>query len=570
MATSYPYCDICESRKATTDAIIWCSECDQYLCTQCSEHHSISKASEKHFTQSVQDYLNLPDFLRSLRNRCEDHGWKFEFLCPTHDELCCLQCLQNKHKECEQLTPLPSVISGIQKSYIVKELEITLKELELNFKCMIKESEETIDALKMSMDACRTEVTELRLTMEAHLRNIEKRIFDELAEKYNKSLRMKESFLNKCKTAAEKVSNAYCSLESMKQHASEMQIFLGIREIDTFIKNDSHLMETLLSDEAFTITKCKLDISPAAFYIKSDHTLLGQVSLTDIPVNFIPGTLKGKEAQFIKPIGYNIQQYGLKRYLQLYVPDGKQPLRMTGCSFAKTGEIILADKSNQRLLLYEKNGSFKKEINSSGSPVDVLFIRQNIVATTLADKSKIKFINLDTGSTTHKFLIPGTAYGISACTDQKTEKFVTRIRDFGFMILDTSGKNNNLVKFPGDCILYVSYQEGKFYFTKWDSNTVACCDKSGEVLWEFENEVLQKPCGLALTDDGNVIVAGFETNNIVMISRDGLSFKELYKNYEQLINPTAICLHSENDFGLLLVTNLDTGICNVFEVTIEK
>lgn len=565
-----PSCDICELRKIVKNASIWCSECDQYLCTECTEFHSISKSSEKHFTQNVKDYLNLPEFLRALRNRCDAHSWKYEFLCPTHDELCCLQCLQNKHKECDQLTPLPSIISDIRKSSIVKELEVTLKELELNFKCMIKECEDTIETLKSTMDTCRTEVQELRLTMEAHLRKIEKKMMDEFTSKYHKCLDMKESYLNKCKLAAEKVAKTYCSFESMKEHASEMQIFLGIREIDSFIKDDRHLMDTLLHDEAFTVSKCKLDISPAPFYITSDQTLLGQLYMTDVQVNFTPGTLRGKEAQIVRPTGHTIHQYGLKRYLQLFIPDGKQSLRMTGCTIAKTGEIIMTDKANQRLLIFEKNGTFRKEINFYGSPVDVVPIRQNIVATTLADKSKIKFVNTETGSTCHKVLIPGPGYGVSICNDNETEKIVTRIRDYGFMILETSGKNSHLVKVPGDCILYVTYKADKFYFTKWDTNKVLCCDKTGKIIWEFENEALKKPCGVALTNEGNVIVAGFESNNIIIISRDGMTFKELYKNYEQLNNPTAVSFHSEDDFGLLVVTNLNDGLCNVFEVTIEK
>lgn len=563
-------CDICVSGNNTRPAFIWCPECDQYLCSECNEQHSISRSSENHLTQNVKDYLQLPEFIRTLRNQCSVHGLKFDFLCPKHDVLCCIQCVQNKHKICGKLTPLSSIVSDIGSSSIITELEKTFAELELNFQCMIDKCEENIETLTSSRDTCESNVLELSLAMEAQLRKFEKKVISELNLKYVKRKNMKELHLNKCKLALEKVSKTYSGFESMKLHASDMQILLGIREIDTSITEDMDLMQTLMHDESFTVTNCEFNISPVTKYITSGQTLLGHLSMVDVPVNFIPCALRKKEALDKRPAEQSVQQYILQRHLQIPIPDGKQPMRITGCTFAKTGEIVMADNANERLLVFEENGSLKRDINVNGSPVDVAPVHSTMVATTLADKSKIKFIDIETGSTRQKVLIPGPGYGLSACIDNETDQIVIRISNDGFMILDTSGRNNHFVKFPSDCILYVSYKAEHFYFTKWDVNDVVCCDKTGKIKWEFENEILVQPRGIALTDEGYVIVAGFNSNNIVIISGDGLCFKELYKNCERLKKPTALSYHSEKDNSRLMVTNLIDGVCNIFRIKIDK
>ncbi|VDI45808.1 Hypothetical predicted protein [Mytilus galloprovincialis] len=45
---SEEFCGICYARHKTKSPNFWCSDCDEGLCTECHEHHNISKSSRNH------------------------------------------------------------------------------------------------------------------------------------------------------------------------------------------------------------------------------------------------------------------------------------------------------------------------------------------------------------------------------------------------------------------------------------------------------------------------------------------------------------------------------------------
>lgn len=569
MATSSTsFCDICESRGTRKTAIIWCSECDELLCHECTEHHSISKSSKNHTTQSVDDYKNLPSFILTATDKCNVHSGKYEFFCPAHDDLCCVQCLHDKHKDCDQLFPLSAVIHNVKTSAFMNDIESTVDELRKNFNLLIAECDESMEALTATMHKCRKEIKELRQTIDDHIKKIEKQILDELTCKFNQCLSVKEKLMEDLEKAAVRVKQTSNDLINMKNHASELQVFLGLRDIESFIKEDKCFIEHLLQTDTLKHSECKFDISPAIFYITSDLTLLGKLSIEEKPIILSLEVLKKKEAQAIRSPGYVMHQYSIKTHWQIHITGGKNAQRLTGCTMLPSGDIAIADKNNDRLLICDPHGYLKKEIAVIGSPVDVAYESQNQVAISLANKAKIKFVNTETGTTCHKLSIPSTSYGISTSIGYDPHhsdyKIVARIKDFGFLITDRAGKKSKVVENQGDAILYVSYKDEKLYFTKWDTNKVICCDLSGNIIWEFMNDILQKPCGISLADDGNMFVAGFESSNIVMISEDGKHSRELVTELDSLNNPAAI--HFNSELNQLVVVNLNDGICNVFEI----
>ncbi|CAG2254828.1 unnamed protein product [Mytilus edulis] len=60
MASNFSVCGICDFRHVTKPSVVWCSECDEGLCNDCKEHHSISKSSRDHDIVPIDDYQNLP------------------------------------------------------------------------------------------------------------------------------------------------------------------------------------------------------------------------------------------------------------------------------------------------------------------------------------------------------------------------------------------------------------------------------------------------------------------------------------------------------------------------------
>jgi hypothetical protein len=50
MSSSPSFCGICDIRHISKQSEVWCPDCEEGLCTECIEHHSLVKLSRGHTT----------------------------------------------------------------------------------------------------------------------------------------------------------------------------------------------------------------------------------------------------------------------------------------------------------------------------------------------------------------------------------------------------------------------------------------------------------------------------------------------------------------------------------------
>ena len=85
------FCSLCDP--SPIKAMGWCSECDDFLCSDCLKHHKSTKLSRNHLTISLEDYNELPPVVQTLNYHCEDHDEKLDSFCPVHNRPCCIRCV---------------------------------------------------------------------------------------------------------------------------------------------------------------------------------------------------------------------------------------------------------------------------------------------------------------------------------------------------------------------------------------------------------------------------------------------------------------------------------------------
>ncbi|VDI28108.1 blast:Transcription intermediary factor 1-beta [Mytilus galloprovincialis] len=100
MASSSQNCGVCDLRHINKPSIIWCTECDEGLCQECQEHHSLSKGSRNHNTIAITEYQTLPNDVLKITQYCNIHKDKFIIYCRKHERPCCRKCIVETHKEC--------------------------------------------------------------------------------------------------------------------------------------------------------------------------------------------------------------------------------------------------------------------------------------------------------------------------------------------------------------------------------------------------------------------------------------------------------------------------------------
>ena len=152
------------------DAIIYCQECDIYMCNKCKQSHS--DLFESHHLHNLDKNKN--DIFTGL---CKDaqHHVEFEYFCKTHNILCCAKCIskfQNngsgKHGNCDIC--LIDDIKNEKKEKLIENLKI-LEDLSNNLN-------QSIDELKNMFEKINKDKENLQIKIQ--------KVFTELRTKINK------------------------------------------------------------------------------------------------------------------------------------------------------------------------------------------------------------------------------------------------------------------------------------------------------------------------------------------------------------------------------------------------
>lgn len=244
----------------------------------------------------------------------------------------------------------------------------------------------------------------------------------------------------------------------------------------------------------------------------------------------------------------------LKSFKKIIATDIQRQFQTTdlrGCT-TLSGKLVFSDYGSHHLLIYSRDGHFHRMIKLRGKPFCVTSVENGKVAITFHDLKCVEIYDLETDSVCQVIDLENNCAGIS----YSKGILVVRVEDIGYQMFDIcSGKLVREVRIDGKNMPYVSYIDERLYYTNWNTGKVICSDLNGKLCWEFKNEILQTPNGIASDSFGNVFVSGFSSNNIIVISKDGLSAKSMNSD-DSLTKP--IGMYYDNETDELLVT-LATG-----------
>jgi outer membrane protein assembly factor BamB len=106
------------------------------------------------------------------------------------------------------------------------------------------------------------------------------------------------------------------------------------------------------------------------------------------------------------------------------------------------------------------------------------------------------------------------------------------------------------VNIPDENSTSISLRDDTIKCTNWKTNTIYCYTLTGQDIWTFKDEnVIRSPRGIALDKHRNVYVAGYETNNVVVLSPDGKICREILTQSDGLDKPWSLRINIDrNEF----------------------
>ncbi|XP_052065982.1 uncharacterized protein LOC127705678 isoform X1 [Mytilus californianus] len=526
MATSSQSCGVCDLRLITKPCIIWCTECDEGLCKECHEHHSLSKASRNHSVIPFTDYQRLPTDVLKISQYCSKHNKKFEMFCQKHERPCCSKCIVETHKECRDIIDLDDVIKNYETPHALSEIEKTLVEVAENLQKIRLHQQGNMSTLKEKRKEIEKEIKKIRMEISNYLDKLQENFMKQLyllEEKENSKIGQLLSSLEKKEKEVEECQK---NIINIKQHATNLQMFLSVKQIEEDVSSKDKFLHSLFEGEDLNQHFLEFEINGVFQKVMFDIKSFGEVHIEEKPADIVLSRKKAKEAQIIVPIVQSRSIENIKMKINKKINlKGKW---IYGCCMLPDGRLVFTYNRERKVRVFNNQGSKEFEMKIPCGAFDIVYISNDntlVVTSGESDKQCLTIIDLERKEIKKTISLSSDNYGIVL----KDNQLIYSAFNKGIRMINLYDESlSDIVREEMPSEGYLATFKNNIYHTNRLNHTVTCYNLQGEIQWTFKNEdVLKNPLGIDVDSDGNVYVAGIHSNNVVVISNDGKMCREL-------------------------------------------
>jgi len=568
MSSSPSFCGMCDIRHISKPSEAWCSDCEEGLCTECLEQHSLAKPCRNHTTIPISEYLKLPSYVLEIKELCKEHHEKFNLYCKEHDRPCCRICMLENHKDCKEVTVLENIIKNIKTSNIFNEIERLIDELIETISIIRQNRETNSSAVKEQKILVENDIRELRTKIDRHLDKLQESLMKELTEAEKQITEDKREILVSLDEKQTKLIENQTNIVNIKKYTSDLQTFIAIKQIEKNVKTQDTCLQSIVNSDSLSQTKLSYKMDSGLKAITTSIQKFGEVLVESMPVALTVVRRKDKQARIMvadlsPPMPLENIQLKLKQKINI-----KENLIIRGCSFLPDGRIALSCYNTNTVNFFSQEGEelFQIGKDTTGVPTfDAVYIKDNnSVAVSSGRESNrcIAIIDIESKKVMTTISMDTDIYGMTV--RGRTIYYCTQNK--GLKMLSLSDKSvSDIISSEWSKVNYVSTSGDKLYYTGYDTCTVRCCDLHGITQWIFNGEgVLKGPRGISVDNDGSVYVVGCNSRNVVVISPDGQSHRQLLSSKDGLSYP--FVLDFDKSTNRLLVVN-ESKSAFLFDVT---
>ena len=351
------------------------------------------------------------------------------------------------------------------------------------------------------------------------------------------------------------------NIAQVKQHASNLQTFLALKEIEEEVQGDMSYIEDLRKNPSWKTFSLQFKLNPELKCVMQKVKLWGEV-VVDVRERSIKTNLtKNREAQILLPtqtMSTDIDQINLKQKTTIKIKGDDRWIK--GCEILPDGKLVLVLENMYKLLIYDNNGTYNDEFITKDNPHDIAYIGNDKIAITSFSGKNISLLDMKTKRLNELYESGEPLYGIA----YKDDKLFARCSGVGIRVITLSDTVISDIKFVSESTprLAVS-QSDRIYYPIEVNNEVVCSDIKGSVIWKINN--VNAGYGVTCQSNGTVFITDWIDHRVIAISDDGTKCKQILDQSNGLLYPR--CIRYNDEIHQLLVCNQDNGNVFLYDVS---
>ncbi|XP_061190351.1 uncharacterized protein LOC133198245 [Saccostrea echinata] len=512
-------CQACLRESEEEDATEYCLVCLEYLCKMCIKYHKRGLTTQNHKLIPLTELKTTSIVPNAVReNTCLNHqGRKIELFCNDHEEPCCTMCVSMEHRECGSVDTVEKTAQNLREC-LKENNDIILEDMQiLKNKLADAKNEQEMLVLKLhDRSASFSESAEqefnaaihhLEYLKNEHLTNMSK-VVKKTKEKYDKCMK---SFVDGIQCADFCTENLEEAKNEDDDAESVIKYYRG-KKITARLKN-------------FKFSQIHIEIEEEKPYILEeimDLKSLQEANVTESVIDIMTD-LRRVQLKIISEFRIDVG----------CVRDG---------AFLGNGQFILSTRKPQRssyddkCFVYDKYWECKSIIGSLSQPFGLaqkdkeLFVgctlSKCITVLSLTFLNKVKTIRIGREIFGIAY-VPGYFY--LACDNK-----IIKIYENGRHIKEYN---------TGFGVKYIISSGRNIVYSNTNTNEVTAWNNMDLTIWTYNSPFLISPCGLDRDTDGNIYVAGKQSDNIHVLSSDG----QLIRLFEDIPRPDFMKINQDRN-----------------------
>lgn len=534
MSSTNITCGHCEDRTRPRP-VTWCPECAQALCVMCEKKHGELETSKNHTVIPTENFMKLPQYIQQLKLTCTDHYERQTCFCVNHELLLCNACIQDTHKTCDDIKPIPEVIKNSKHSVAIETVKQCLKDLITNLHNIKRDRDNNIKMFSQRKKDILTEFATFREEVIQKLNDAENKLIGDIDYQVGEETKEIKTFLIKIDEQIADMEQKLRDIDSMTSYGSDFQTFVGIKEVEKYVHKEEYQLKSLFDNNQLDEICIKLKVNKQFQSYLTDITQVFEIFLQTIPTKV--RIFREDKRQMQTPISSKESHLGLAQKFD--IEEGYQNRSIRGCTFMPNGKFVFTDRNSQALIIHYNDGSFQYSIEGHGRVFDVAAIDNTYVAVTSGSEAVVYLYNIESQEVVKTTKTNGPCYGITF----KSGVLFYCVEGKGIETITLS--DNTISEFYKEALpwgTYITTVDDKICFVNHEIDIIKLLDSSSKDCWTFNyKHFLRDPRGVTSDNHGNIYLIGHTTNNVVSISTiDNVECNQILSMEDGLLNPTAI------------------------------